>query len=184
MPGAAGSRAGAPLPSGPPSQDPTNPSSNPSASFMGAPILLQPQHRTGHLGTSWVSWGRVPIPGGSDGLGPAVLPALGPAPGSARGPWPRVPRQRLGARAGERPGCAVWEPDGPWARLRGARFLPRPRGTERRRGLRSARARCRRLRRRQHDLGAQILFSTGEGRKKKKEKRLEKKGEKAKPRDE
>lgn len=35
-------------------------------------------------------------------------------------------------------------------------------------------ARCRRLRRRQHDLGTQILFSTGEGREKKKERRREK----------
>lgn len=52
----------------------------------------------------------------------------------------------------------------------GARFLPRPRGPAKE-GAEVSRARRRPLRRRQHDVGAQILFFTREGKKKKGEKR-------------
>lgn len=109
----------------------------------------------------------VPIPRGCDSgcwdasCTTTMLPVLGPRPRAS--PELHVPRGG-GSQAGDGSGHAAWEPDSPWARLR-LRFLPRPRGL-RRRGLRSERSPLPRQRR-QHDLDAQILFSTGEGEKKK-----------------
>lgn len=79
----------------------------------------------------------VPIPSVCCSLGgqwdaPHCSQHRDPIPGTAWGRGRVFP-----AGAGDGPGHAAWEPDGPWARLRRS-LPPAPPGTVRRRGLRSA----------------------------------------------
>lgn len=136
-----------------------------------------PRHLVGVLGTG-------PHPGGQRWAGSRRAPSAGPCARLCPGAVAARSQAEAGSPGGRasRPRCVgTRRPLGTAPRRS---LPPSPPGDRAKEGAEVSRARCRRLRRRQHDLGAQILFSTGEGRKKKKEKRLEKKGEKAKPRDE